>query len=171
MTEVEQIASGQVRFHLNREADKFVKATPRCQLTPQEELHLWECFETLCKELGPKCQFYQDGVGNSFEKQRRNAMFGIMRMVNLRSQDPIIEQIFKRNFGKVSLAWMMTCCGTAVPPFYYKWAFDAIEDISGKTWGPKALAHIEKSWDHMEVFRKLDKEKFDLLAVKRVMES
>lgn len=58
-----------------------------------------------------------------------------------------------------------------VPPFYYEWAFDAILKNSGKTWNVKTIERIEKSWPHMEVFRRLAPNKFNLLAVKKVMES
>jgi hypothetical protein len=172
--QVERLASGQVRFHLNQEADKFIEKAVRngkITVSPKVELYLWKCFDTLCKELSPKCKFNRDGISNNAEKRRRNAMFGIIRMVNFRSQNSQIELLFKRNFGKVSLAWMMVCCGTDAPPFYYEWAFDAIQDITSKVWGPKALLCVEGSWPHMEVFRKLAPAKFDLLAVKKVMES
>jgi hypothetical protein len=173
LTEAEKLARGNVRFYVNYEAEIFIhKAIKngRAKISPEDELRLWRYFENLCKELSPKCKFNKNGVCNNEEKRRRNAMFGIIRIVNLRSKDTKIEEIFKRNFGQISLQWMMACCGTDAPVFYYEWAFDAIADINGKTWGPKALGYIKISSPHMELFKKLEKDKFDLLMVKKVMQ-
>jgi hypothetical protein len=171
----ERLASGTDRFHRNLDADEFVSAAlsggVRPTMAPEDELALWEVFGELCKELGPKCRFNKDGICNNAEKRRRNAMFGILRLVCLRSEDERIRAAFQRHYGQVSLQWMMTVCGTDAPPFYYEWAFDAIRDVSGKTWGPKALAYVQRSWAHMEAFQRLAPEKFNQLAVKRVMES
>jgi hypothetical protein len=167
----EQLASGQVRFHRNCDADEWLERQGRAVISPEHELFLWECFGELCKELSPKVKFSRDGVCNIAEKRRRNAMFGLFHLIEFRSEDLKIKEIFQRNFGQVSLAWMMGECGTKPAPFYYAWAFDAIKNVTGKTWGPTALALVENSWPHMEVFQKLAPEKFNQLAVKRVMES
>lgn len=170
----EMLASGQVRFHQNFQAAAWMEEQlrgGRAQVSPEHELFLWQCFEELCKELSPKVKFTKDGICNNTEKRRRNAMFGLFKLVDFRSDDPRIRAVFQRCFGQVSLAWMMTDCGDRPAPFYYEWAFEAIREVSSKTWGKSALAYLEKSWPHMEVFRKLAPEKFNLLAVKRVMES
>lgn len=171
----ERLASGTDRFHQNFACDEFVNAAlrggVRATMSPDDELALWEVFEELCKELSPKCRFNRDGVCNNAEKRRRNAMFGLLKLVYFRSEDERIMAVFQRCYGQVSLQWMMTVCGTDAPPFYYEWAFDAIRDVSGKTWGPKALDYVKKSWAHMEAFQRLAPEKFNQLAVRRVMES
>lgn len=170
----EKLASGQIRFDRNCECDEWVaKATRagRARVSPEAELFLWECFELLAKELAPKCRFNKDGICNGQERKRRNALFGLIRLVDFRSQDPKIKRIFQEHFGQISLSWMMTVCGHKAAPFHYEWAFEAIRDISAKIWGPKALDYLKNSPEHMEVFRKLAPEKFNLLAVKRVMES
>jgi hypothetical protein len=168
-----RLASGADIFHKNFAADEFVasalKGSPRQAVSPEEELSLWETFEALCAELSPKVKFGRDGVCNGAEKRRRNAMFGMIRLVSFRSDDPRVKAVFQRCFGQVSLQWMLTVCGTDAPPHYYEWAFEAIPSVDGKTWGEKALSHVSGSRPHMEAFRRLAPEKSDLLAVKQVM--
>jgi hypothetical protein len=174
MKAAEELASGQVRFHQNYAAYMWLNKQAqdgRAQVSPEYELFLWERFDVLCQELFPKVRFGRDMVCNTAERYRRNAMFGLFNLVDFRSEDPKIKETFQRNFGQVSLAWMINECKTNAPPFYYEWAFDAIQEISRKTWGAKALHSISTSLPHREVFQKLAPEKFNQLAVKRVMES
>jgi hypothetical protein len=171
----EMLASGQVRFERNCDCDEFINKALLCGVRPniseEHELFLWECFQELCKELAPNCRFNQDGICNNAEKRRRNALFGLLRLINFRSQDERIKRVFQANFGQVSLKWMMEVCTTEAPPFYYEWAFEAIREVSSKVWGSKTLGLLQKSWAHMEVFQRMAHEKSNLLAIKRIMES
>ena len=130
-----------------------------------DEILLWEAFESFTKTLN--CKFSPKGIANKAERRRRFSLFGLFDLIEFRSQDERIKNIFERCYGQISLGWFMRSSGTNAPPWYYRWAFDVIPDVSGKVWGPDALKSIEGSWPHMEIFRNLAPEKFNLLAVKR----
>lgn len=173
------LASGTVRFAKTYDSQEWIRACckrqnraqERARTTPEMELEIWSSFERLSQEIGPKGKFNKDGMCNHWERMRRNALFGLFNLVDFRSQDERIREVFQRNFGRVSLKWMIECCKTDAPTWYYKWAFDAIPGIMSKVWGPTAMALIVKSDEHRDLFRELEPIKENLLVVKRVMES
>lgn len=166
---------GELRFFqtmdMNEHLEKLMKKHPRARISEEQELELWSSFDTLCATLAPKCKFNRDGICNRSERLRRNIMFGVFRLVKFQSQSDQIREVFQRNFGRVSLKWMIECCKTEAPAWYYKWAFDAIPGVMSKTWGPDALVKLVGSDDHRDLFRELEPIKENLLCVKRVMES
>jgi len=166
---------GELRFFstidMNEHLGKLMKSHKRVMISENQELELWNSFDLLCGTIAPKCKFNHDGICNRWERLRRNIMFGVFRLVKFQSQSDKIRELFQRNFGRVSLKWMIEMCTTDAPTFYYKWAFDAIPGVMSKTWGGDALAKIASSDAHMDLFRELEPIKANLLVVKRVMES
>lgn len=170
---VKDVASGKTLFSQGFEAEAwviaFLKENGRIQISPEGELELWTLFAALCEKLGPKCTFNKKGIASGSERKRRNAMFTVIRTVDLRSKDEKVRELFKGSFGQISLAWMMTVCKTSAPALYYEWAFDAIKSIDGKVWGPAALSAFNDSPEHMSTFEALEPRKRDHLLVKRIM--
>lgn len=167
------IASGEVRFIVNKELDEWVKKAAkrgRAVLRPDEELEILRALAALNAELGPKTSFSKRGMANRAERIRRNALFGVVRLVEFRSDDPESRVLFQQCFGQVSIQWLIDQCGKSAPPHFYRWAFDVLP-LSAKTFGSVALRKFVGSKEHQAVFEELEEEKRNLLEVRRVMES
>jgi len=135
-----------------------------------EELQLWTEFAEFSSKLNPKFHGV-DRVANEDERVRRFAMFGLFHLIDFRSQDAAVAEMFRTNFGQMSLAWFMTSCGTLAPPWYYEWAFHSDGEVSGKVWGKKALQKFEGRPEWLAVFERLEPHKKALLNVRSVMRS
>jgi len=145
----------------------------RALLSPGQEAEAWRLYRRFAETVEPRAGFsgrMGGCVANGPEQRRRRALTGMFFLVEFRSQDAAVRELFERSVGRVSLKELIGFCGRRIPHFYYEWAFGVLP-LSGKLFGPDALRHFAESPDHRRTFVKLDLEKRELLSVKAVMES
>jgi hypothetical protein len=168
---LDRIATGELRVGTKYEwIHENMSPRERALLSADGEVLAWETYRRFAASVEPKAGFGRDGVCNGPEYRRRRVLMGMFSLVEFRSQDDEIRELFQRSVGQVSLQELMRFLGARMPHFYYAWAFDVLP-ASKITFGKDALSGLAGSPDHVRTFRHLDRLKQDLLAVRRVMES
>jgi hypothetical protein len=161
---LEGLASGSIRPGRSRRwMLPDMSQAEREELSVQEGIRSWR----LCSEYtGPTVINYTD------MKRRRFVVTGMFYMIDFRTQCREIEHYFKEVVSNQSmtLRGMMESCGPRMPPFYYRWLFDALL-FEKSAFGEKSLLIFKNSTSHHEMLKDIFKTKEALISMNKVMES